>query len=369
MHSPHLNESQLSLTPLGAGDLIDRAVRFYRKNFWTLIMIAAPPVIAGTLFSVLWTFLGREIFSAQSAADSSERGFYYIFVWFGNVIIWFIEMIATLVVMGGASRNFVRHLLFGEPITFGDTYRNTSKRLGSLVVSSTILVVALGFIGFILFYFTLLVAAFGIMLIAYMLSSIMIVAVILSIVLTIGISFLGLLLFFLIASRFAYVPQVMLVEGLGAFAAIGRSASLAGGNVRRLMALFLFSLVATYSALAILFVPLAWYAWGAGVEIMSFDASMVPAWYEISYSMIGQISFILLSPVWTIGLCLLYVDERVRGEGYDIELMAARRLGEIPAVPQTYVNPLHPALGTAAMPASVVSGVKNDRSTTILGLE
>ncbi len=45
-----------------------------------------------------------------------------------------------------------------------------------------------------------------------------------------------------------------------------------------------------------------------------------------------------------IGLCLLYVDERVRHEGYDIELMAARRLGEIPAVSQTYANPLQPAL-------------------------
>jgi hypothetical protein len=45
-----------------------------------------------------------------------------------------------------------------------------------------------------------------------------------------------------------------------------------------------------------------------------------------------------------VGLCLLYVDERVRHEGYDIELMAARRLGEIPAVPSSYINPLQPAL-------------------------
>jgi len=29
---------------------------------------------------------------------------------------------------------------------------------------------------------------------------------------------------------------------------------------------------------------------------------------------------------------LLYVDERVRHEGYDIELMAARQLGELPNI-------------------------------------
>ena len=33
-----------------------------------------------------------------------------------------------------------------------------------------------------------------------------------------------------------------------------------------------------------------------------------------------------------LGLSLLYVDERVRHEGYDIELMAARQLGELPDI-------------------------------------
>ena len=77
---------------------------------------------------------------------------------------------------------------------------------------------------------------------------------------------------------------------------------------------------------------------------MSFDADIIPAWYEIAYNLIWQISFILLTPVWMVGLCLLYVDERVRSEGYDIELMAAARLGEIPSVPSSFVNPLQPAL-------------------------
>jgi len=39
--------------PLGAGDLIDRAMRFYRQNFWTFIWIAAPPIIIRTLISVV----------------------------------------------------------------------------------------------------------------------------------------------------------------------------------------------------------------------------------------------------------------------------------------------------------------------------
>ena len=79
---------------------------------------------------------------------------------------------------------------------------------------------------------------------------------------------------------------------------------------------------------------------------------MVPAWYEIASQLVSQASLILLTQVWMVGLCLLYVDERVRHEGYDIELMAARRLGEIPAVPQTYINPLQPALAAHSLPAA-----------------
>lgn len=350
-------------TPLGAGDLIDRAVRFYRSFFWTLILIAAPPVIFGTLVSVGWTVVGRQLFSVTADRFSAENTFYLIFAWLGSVAIWITETIATLVVMGGASRNFVRHLLYDEAITFRETYRNAWRRIGGLAVASTLIVVIMGAIGFAVFYFTMFVAAIGIMLIAGLTSSIPIVAITGSIIWGLAAAFGGGWLFFLAASRVAYVPQVMLVEGQGVFSAIGRSASLASGNVRRLAALFLFTTVAAYSALALLYVPLAWYASANGVSVMSFDADLIPAWYEIAYNLIWQLSFILLSPVWTIGLCLLYVDERVRREGYDIELMAAARLGDIPTVPATYVNPLQPALATAAPPPAKPSRVST------LGLE
>ena len=61
-------------------------------------------------------------------------------------------------------------------------------------------------------------------------------------------------------------------------------------------------------------------------------------------SILGPISAILLTPVWMLGLSLLYVDERVRHEGYDIELMAARQLGEVPDINVT--SPLGTALYT-----------------------
>jgi len=89
-------------------------------------------------------------------------------------------------------------------------------------------------------------------------------------------------------------------------------------------------------------------------------ADTLPAWFEISSQVIFQGSLILIIPVLLIGLCLLYVDERTRKEGYDIELLAATRLGEMPAVPDEFVNPLQPAL--AKQPA-------RSAPTSTLGLQ
>ena len=359
--------SDLLAVQLGAGDLIDRAVRFYRGNFWTFVMIAAPPVVAGTLISVGWTFLSRSLFSIGGATNAGELTFYYLFVWLGTLIIWFTETVATLSVMGGASRNFVRHLLFTEPLTFRATYSNTWKRLAELIVASSIITIILGTIGFVVFYIGFAIGAILVILTWAALSMIPPLAILISVILGVATAVGTGWLFFLIASRFAYIPQVMLVEGQGVFSSIARSAGLASGNVKRLAALFVFSTVATYSALALLYVPLIWYAWTQGVEVFSFESDIVPAWYEIASQLVWQASLILLTPVWMVGLCLLYVDERVRHEGYDIELMAARRLGEIPAVPHTYINPLQPAL--AAHKISESRGPQRDSSLTTLNLK
>ena len=355
------------IAPLGAGDLIDRAVRFYRNNFWTFVWIAAPPIVVGTLVSVGWTIAGRQIFSVGAARNgSAEMVGYYLFTWLGGILIWAAETVATLTVMGGASRNFVRHLLFGEPVTFRETYKNTAKRIGGLIAASCLMTLLLGFVGLIIFYFGMFV---GLILVAIAVAAFSFspfVATLVSIVLSLAVLSGSLWLFFSVASRFAYVPQVMLVEGLGVFSAVGRSATLASGSIKRLAGLFIFTTVATYSALALLYVPLGWYAWANGVELFAFDADAIPAWYTIASQFVWQTSLILLMPTWMIGLCLLYVDERVRHEGYDIELLAARHLGEIPAVPMEFVNPLQPALANQKTRNSPTT---NKNSMTTLGLK
>ncbi len=370
MTPDHSFSHDLALTPLGAGDLIDRAVRLYRRYLSTFVMIAAPPVLAATALSVGWTLLGRYLYSATVASDADTATSYVLFVWFGALLIMATQSVAVLTVMGGASRNFVRFLLFGDPISFAATYRAVWSRFASLVLAALAITVLVGmaFLGSV--YIGGMVLTLLIVIIALVLASVPALAVIISVVVGIaGVALIG-WIFFLIVGRFVYIPQAMLVEDKGLFAAMGRSIALASGNVKRIAALFIFSMLAAYSALAIFYVPLMWYGWSQGIDLFSFEAGLAPAWFEIASQLIWQVSVILLSPVWMIGLCLLYVDERVRREGYDIELMAQRRLGDIPDVPEQYRNPLNPALGGGNQaPAAVVPAARPTEPYTTLGLK
>ena len=348
MQTTTLAVGHLALAPLGAGDLIDRTVRLYRRHFLTLIRTSAPPVVVSAFGSVLWAIGVREI----SVTESSQ----FLFIYFALTIVGLALLMGgtllNFIVMGGATRNLVAHLLWGEAVSARAIYRSVRSRFWGLLgatVAVSIYVAIMSGVAFFAWYMVLAIAIIGAVVIAQ------VAPAWLSGVIGIGVFIAGtvgvLWLFFFLVGRVAYVPQVMMVEGQGVFAAIGRSVTLARGNVRRLGALFLFTTFATYSALMLLLIPLGWYGYLRGIDLFSLSAANWPMWYAIAYQVVVQLSYILLAPVWMLGLSLLYVDERVRHEGYDIELMAAQRLGEIPMLPDGRAAPFAPAL--AAGPVSL----------------
>jgi len=343
----NLNNRDLALAPLGAGDLIDRAVRLYRQHFLTLIRIAAPPVLVSALGSTITTISFRQL---NSTSQNMSLALYVLAVMGGSLII-FCGSLFSLIVMGGATRNLVSHLIWNEPVSVRTTYVAVKSQFWGLLGASILVGLWLGFAAAVSFsaYLTFSFIMLAVVGFAALVSP-WATAILAGIGTVVGISG-GLILFFLIAGRMAYVPQAMLVEGKGVFAAISRSFSLASGNVRRLMAMTLFTFFATYSALLLLMIPLGWYGYLNGVDLSPFGSNQ-PTWYAIGYEVILQCSHILLAPIWMLGLSLLYVDERVRHEGYDIELMAARQLSEMPNLPGV-VSPFAPALVTGRAPKFV----------------
>ncbi|HEY9402815.1 MAG TPA: hypothetical protein VIQ24_08975 [Pyrinomonadaceae bacterium] len=332
--------SRLSLSPLGAGDLIDRTIRLYRRHFLTLIRTAAPPVVGSAVGSVLWTV------SMHAIPATGSGGLLVLYVGMA-VIGWLLLMTGSfffLLVMGGASRNLVMHLLWDEPVAARTIYRSVRARFWGLVGALFLIGIfgwIIGTIILVVWLITVMLVVGGAMAIG---GGVMWVGGLLGVLLFIIATAGALFLFFSIVGRAAYVPQVMLVEGRGVFDAIGRSVTLARGNVRRLTAMFLFTTFATYSALMLFIIPLGWYGYLHGINPFALDEAQWPIWYAIGYQVLTQASSILLAPVWMLGLSLLYVDERVRHEGYDIELMAVQRLGEMPLLPGGGLAPLAPAI-------------------------
>jgi hypothetical protein len=336
---------QLQLAPLGAGDLIDRTVRLYRRHFAALVRASAPPVVVS---AGGWVLLLVCIRAMGSTASGGRLALYFCGVVVGFCVYVF-GLLAQLIVMGGASRNLVMHLLWGEAVTARLIYRSVRSRFWGLFWAAVVVC------------FWLLLAGAASMMVGLMLTIPMFflaafavgvaggvggewVAVALMLLLWAAAVVAMLYVFFLVAGRVAYVPQVLMVEGRGVLDAVGRSAELARGNVRRLMGMFLFTGFAGYSAVMLLLVPLGWFAYLNGVNPFEMDATRVPAWYTVSSEVLGQVAAIVLAPVWMMGLSLLYVDERVRHEGYDIELLAAQVFGEMPAVPEGVRAPLAPAI-------------------------
>jgi hypothetical protein len=334
--------NDLHLVPLGAGDLIDRAVRLYRRHLFTLMRIAAPPVVVSAIGWVVWTMATRQLVSTSDTAALVL----YFFLCVLAVGIVAAGHIFSLIVMGGASRNLVTHLLWGEPVLARTTYAAVRSRFWSLL-GATILVVmwlgvAMSAASFVAYFFVIFLT-----LLLVFLAQVLPVVVIVIIAIVVGLvaAAVSLVIFFFLAGKVAYVPQVLLVEGKHVFESISRSFSLAKGNLRRLMAMTFFISFATYSALMLLVIPLGWYAYLNGIDPSPWNSMQWPVWYAIAYSVLEPLSSILLAPVWMLGMSLLYVDERVRHEGYDIELMASQKLGPMPQLDVT--SPFAPAISAA----------------------
>ncbi|MGH9835515.1 MAG: hypothetical protein ACREBD_01045 [Blastocatellia bacterium] len=340
-----------TLAPMSAGDIIDRAVRLYRRNFLALLRIVIAPSLVAYAGSILMSIGWRNITLSRGDARVAIT-FTMILVGFTT---WAIGKAAFYAVLGGSSRSLVSHFFEGKPILARDVYRAVRGRIWSLV-GATIMIglLILGLMMIVYFVISILAAIF-ILLMATIISDMprwmqMVFTGVFSVVAvaTLAAAFL------LIYSRIVYVPQILMVEGKGVFNSIGRSFSLAGGEIRRIGALFLFWIYVSWSVLLLLFLPLGYVSdW-----LTPFNPDQ-PLWYSIAWQTVTQLSEILLMPIFMIGCTLLYLDSRVRKEGFDVELLANLTLAPPPNAAPIYASPA---------PQPEFTGASSWSTSFILGL-
>ena len=341
---PGLNA--FTLGPMSAGDIIDLAVRIYRRQ--------ALPLLQIVLLPSLISYTGMIIFSIGYSNFSTMRGDKRVVLTslliIGGAGLYLLGKAAFYAVLGGASRSFFHYMLgqdsrgessepsrdkgdTDQPFRFGEVYRAVQHRFGSMIGAMLLLVLII-FCATVAIYLifsltVILYLAFHVSIVSSQPFSVQIISGgLFGVLILSGLTWSALQIY----SRIVYVPQVLLVEGKGISSSIHRSFSLAGGQVRQTGALIIFWFYAAWSIWLLLVLPLAWYGYLEGIEVNPFNPEG-PLWYRISQQTLTQLSEILVAPVAMLGFTLLYLDTRIRKEGLDVELLASRILP--PAIRRT----------------------------------
>jgi hypothetical protein len=346
--------ASFALTPLSAGDIIDQAIRLYRRNFLALLRIVIAPSLVAYAGSVFY-YTGVRNFSLSRG---DERVAFTVLLIVSGVVLWIAGKAAFYLALGGAARVLVEHFFEGRPLLARDVYRALRRRFWALV--GALIMISILLLGLLLltYFVVTIVVLLYVSLTAALINSLpywmqLIIHVIAGIAFTVGVVSLLLLIY----SRVVYVPQVMMVEDKGVFAAISRSFTLASGETRRVGAVLLFWIYVAWSVWLLLYAPLGWYGYWHGVDLTPFNQD-VPLWFNVMRQALSQVSEILLAPIAMLGFTLLYLDSRVRKEGYDVELLANRVLAAPPPIPLPQPVAFTPAPDAAASFPSIL-GINN----------
>jgi hypothetical protein len=310
------------LEPMSTGDVIDRTVRLYRRNFTPMVAVVAIPTLIGYLSSMMfWFGYTRLLPDLESQSSTPEfDGGALIMLGLGMIgyPLWFFAMVVTVAAL---SRVVGDHIMLGEPVTFRKCFSAIRRRLSDITLMGLLsfgLVFALSIVLWIVLVAVVLIvglvagAIAGLGLPSWMTVVITTLAVLLAVA---G----GIYVLLHVLARVVFLPQVVMIEGQSAGAALSRAMSLGSGNWYRVGAIMLFVYFVSLSLLAAFTLPFI------GIlgyfDVLSAEFFLSPGW-NVVYAAFNQISNLLVWPIWIVSFTLLYFDSRVRKEAYDLELLA-----------------------------------------------
>ncbi len=280
------------LRPLAVGELLDAAFKIYRSRAKTLLAAVAIPVVPVLVFSSLVSFSSQaslqvDPVTGQPNFDGGDLALTLVGLLVSVVAATVGSAVATAACMRSISGAYV-----GDDPDWRTSLRFGFSRLGSVVGLSVVSGLA-----------TLVGLA---------------------------VCVLGAIV---PLTWFAVAMPVLLVEGTGIGAALGRSRDLARGSFWRVCGIVLLGMLLAMAFQATVSMPL--------VGLFLVDAS--PAVIQIVNALVSTVAAVLVTPFSAALTMALYVDLRVRKEGFDLVLWA-QRLG-------AGAGPLPPQPGAPAGPA------------------
>lgn len=275
--------TQVAIRPRSTTEILDAAFQLFRRAFVPLVMLGAIGFLPFMAITVGFLAVGN---------TPEPAVFVALFIFFLPALLWYSVADAAMILV-------TSEMYRERPISPGAALRTVLPQAGRILLAS------LGKYGFM----------FGGFIVFVLIGSI--ISALLGLVLKVSNSTVFIAIFSIIlvlfsfawmlyaASRFFAVPAAVVLENIGARAAISRTRALSLGVTGRICKVLV--LTALLIGIAVVVVSIA--------VIIPFGAASLAA------NVLSSLFNMLIYPFFSVVTALLYYDVRVRKEGYDLELM------------------------------------------------
>lgn len=293
----------IALRPMTTGELLDRTFSMYRNNFVLFAGISALAALTLVGGTILLTVLGITLPAAGAKFDPQTvlptLGLYFL------VLGLFYLIGASLAT--GATIYAVSKVHLAQPVTISESYRTVSPLLGRIIL--IVLSIILRMIGvFVLVYLVaiaLTLAAASVLKGSRDTGAAIIVGILL-----IGTVVVGYIFVLRVYLKYSLSVQACVLEKAAAGQSLRRSAFLAAGSLGRVFLIYLLMGIIGFALGFVLQLP--------GTLLARTSGLFVATVWQLAASFVATtLSF----PISNIAISLLYYDQRVRKEAFDLQLM------------------------------------------------
>jgi hypothetical protein len=304
------------MRPMGVGEIIDTAITLYRRNFLTLVSIAAiisGPLLIMQIIAAVFAFpLDVTSLNRRASAGSFDASMLVYFAVYGvaAMVGFFASVFQQGAIISVVSESF-QSVSIGVRQAYGRAWRRGWALLGAFILSGILYFALFGALFFPLLGLTLAPAFIASSTSGAALSTAGALAGIASICLCLG--FIpALILSAFVYTRWVFWPQAIILETKGVRSGLGRSWRLVRGSFWRVLGIL--SLVTLFIWL-ITVTP----SYAVSMTSLLFPSPLISI---VLNSAVVTVISILASPIRDAILTVVYFDLRIRKEGYDLELRA-----------------------------------------------
>ncbi|WP_073947908.1 glycerophosphoryl diester phosphodiesterase membrane domain-containing protein [Streptomyces kebangsaanensis] len=312
---PAAKPGVIPLRPLGLGEILDGAVTTMRTHWRTVLGIS---LVVAVLVQTIVTLVQRFVFddATNQVLNDPNATFREVSRAMGNLLLGsgvaFIVQIVGIIVATGLLATVTSRAALGKPVTIGEAWRDARPQVLKLF----------GLV------FLLLLISVGIVAVGVLPG--IIVAATGSPLGGVALAFLGGAAAFVPAVwlwiRFCLAPPALMLEKQSITKAMSRSGKLVRGSWWRLFGIQLLTVLITFMLSVVIALPFAMIALVSSGDGMADFINGTPelSWTYLVITGIGSVIGLAITfPILANVTVLLYIDQRIRREGLDLELARA----------------------------------------------